>query len=70
MAGYVLTALVVLSADDAERLRNKLNALLGLTKEKWTALAAKSMCAAYPAPCRSGHPVYRCRRTAAACSGG
>ena len=42
-AGYVLTALVGLSADDAERLRNKLNARLGLTKEKWTALAAKSM---------------------------
>ena len=43
MAGYVPTALVALDLDDAERLCNKLNARLGLTKEEWTALAAKSM---------------------------
>ena len=50
MAGYVPTALVALDLDDAERLCNKLNARLGLTKEKWTALAAKSMRAAVPEP--------------------
>ena len=42
MAGYVPTALVALSIDDAEQLCNKLNARLGLTKEEWTALAARS----------------------------
>ena len=50
MAGYVPTALVALSIDDAERLCNKLNARLGLTKEQWTALAAKSMRAEAPRP--------------------
>ena len=34
MAGYVPTALVALSIDDAERLCTKLNARLGLTKEE------------------------------------
>ena len=50
MAGYVPTALVALDLDDAERLCNKLNARLGLTKEEWTALAAKSMRAEVPNP--------------------
>ena len=39
-----------LSVDDAERLCNKLNARLGLTKEQWTALAARSMRAEAPEP--------------------
>ena len=50
MTGYVPTALVALSVDDAERLCNKLNARLGLTKEQWTALAARSMRAEAPEP--------------------
>ena len=41
MSGYVPTALVALSIDDAEQSCNKLNARLGLTKEEWTALAAR-----------------------------
>ena len=43
MAGYVPTALVALDIDDAERLCTKLNARLGLSKDEWTALAARSM---------------------------
>ena len=43
MAGYVPTALVALTIDDAERLCDRLNARLGLSREEWTALAARSM---------------------------
>jgi len=43
MTGYVPTALVALTVDDAERLCDRLNARLGLTREDWTALAARSM---------------------------
>ncbi len=39
MAGYVPTALVALDIDAAEQL----NARLGLSKDDWTALAARSM---------------------------
>ena len=43
MAGYVPTALVALTLDDAERLCDRLNARLGFSREEWTALAARSM---------------------------
>ena len=43
MEGYVPTALVALTIDDAERLCDKLNAKLGHSREDWTALAARSM---------------------------
>ena len=43
MAGYVPTALVALTIHDAERLCDKLNARLGLSREEWTAFAAQSM---------------------------
>ena len=50
MAGYVPTALVALSVDDAERLCDRLSARLGLAREDWTALAAESMRAETPEP--------------------
>lgn len=43
MTGYVPTALVALSLDDAKRLCDRLNARLGLDREAWTRLAARSM---------------------------
>ena len=43
MTGYVPTALVALTLADAERICDRLNARLGLTREEWTALAARSM---------------------------
>ena len=43
MSGYVPTALVALSVEDAERLCDRLNARLGLSRDEWTALAARSM---------------------------
>ena len=43
MPGYVPTALVALSLDDAERLCDKLNARLGLDREAWSALLGQSM---------------------------
>ena len=43
MSGYIPTALVVLTIDDAERLCDRLNAKLGFSREDWTALAARSM---------------------------
>ena len=53
MAGYVPTALVALTLDDAERLCDRLNAKLGLDREAWSALVARSM-AAGP----NGAPVH------------
>ena len=41
--GYVPTALVALSLQDAERLCNRLNARLGLDRDQWMGLAAKAM---------------------------
>ena len=41
--GYVPTALVALTLDDAERLCSKLNARLGLDRDAWMALAAQAM---------------------------
>ena len=46
--GYVPTALVALTVDDAERLCDRLNARLGHSREDWTALAARSMRAEAP----------------------
>ena len=43
MDGYVPTALVALTVDDAERLCDQLNARLGRSREDWTVLAAHSM---------------------------
>ena len=43
MQGYVPTALVALTVNDAERLCDRLNAKLGHSREDWIALAARSM---------------------------
>ncbi len=43
LPGYVPTALVALTLDDAERLCSKLNARLGLDREAWMELAAQAM---------------------------
>ena len=45
MTGYVPTALVALSVDDAERLCDRLNARLGLDRAAWTRLVSRSMAA-------------------------
>ena len=50
MSGYIPTALVALTVDDAERLCDKPNARLGLSRDDWTALVAQSMRAETPAP--------------------
>ena len=50
MSGFIPTALVALTVDDAERLCDKLNRRLGLSREDWTALAAQSMRAETPEP--------------------
>ena len=50
MAGYVPTALVALTVDDAERLCDRLNARLGLSRDDWTELAARSMRTETPEP--------------------
>ena len=50
MEGYVPTALVALTVDDAETLCDKLNRKLGHSREDWTALAAQSMRAEVPEP--------------------
>ena len=43
MPGYVPTALVALTIDDAARRCDRLNAGLGHSKDDWTALATRSM---------------------------
>ena len=50
MEGYVPTALVALTVNDAETLCDKLNRKLGHSREDWTALAAQSMRAEAPEP--------------------
>ena len=50
MTGYIPTALVALTIVDAERLCDRLNAKLGLPREDWTKLAARSMRAETPEP--------------------
>ena len=43
MEGYVPTALVALSLEDAEQLCDRLNARLGLDRTAWEALVGRSM---------------------------
>ena len=47
MTGFVPTALVALSLDDAELLCDRLNARLGLDRDAWSALVGRSMAAAH-----------------------
>ena len=44
--GYIPTALVGLTLDDAERICNRLNARLGLDYDAWSAIAGRAMSAA------------------------
>ena len=46
MAGYVPTALVALTLQDAERICDRLNARLGHDRDAWSAIAGRSMSAA------------------------
>ena len=46
MPGYVPTALVGLTLDDAERICDRLNAKLGLDRDAWSTIAGRSMSAA------------------------
>ena len=50
MSGYIPTALVALTIDDAENICDRLNRRLGLDRDAWTALAARSMRAEDPEP--------------------
>jgi len=43
MPGFITTTLVALTLDDAERLCTQLNARLGLDRDAWWAIAARSM---------------------------
>lgn len=43
LPGYVPTALVALTLDDAERFCDRLNKRLGLDRAAWTELAGRSM---------------------------
>ena len=43
MPGFIPTALVALTLDDAERLCTQLNARLGLDRDAWWAIVARSM---------------------------
>ena len=43
--GYVPTALVGLTLDDAERICDRLNAKLGLDRDAWSTIAGRSMSA-------------------------
>ena len=43
MPGFITTTLVALTLDDAERLCTRLNARLGLDRDAWWAIAARSM---------------------------
>ena len=45
MEGYIPTALVALTLADAERLCDRLNRRLGLDREAWSRLVARSMAA-------------------------
>lgn len=43
VSGYIPTALVALTLDDAERLCDRLNAKLGLDRRSWTNIVAGSL---------------------------
>ena len=45
MDGYIPTALITLTLTDAERVCDRLNARLGLDREAWSRLVARSMAA-------------------------
>ena len=45
MDGYIPTALVALTLDDAERLCDRLNRRMGLDREAWSAIVGRSMAA-------------------------
>ena len=45
MPGYVPTALVALSLEDALRICDRLNARIGLDRDAWSAIAARAMSA-------------------------
>ena len=45
--GYVPTALVGLTLDDALRICDRLNARLGLDRDAWSAIAGRAMSAAH-----------------------
>ena len=47
MPGYVPTALVALSLEDALRICDRLNARIGLDRDAWSAIAARAMSAAH-----------------------
>ena len=47
MPGYVPTALVALTLQDAERICDRLNARLGHDRDAWSAIAARAMSAAH-----------------------
>ena len=48
MPGYVSTAMVALTVQDAENICDKLNRRLGLPRDAWTALVARSMAPSRP----------------------
>ena len=50
MTGFIPTALVALTVEDAENICDKLNARLGLGRDEWTRLAARSMDEGPPEP--------------------
>ena len=43
MAGNIPTSLIALTLEDAERFCDRLNARLGMDREAWSALAARTM---------------------------
>ena len=43
MVGNIPTSLIALTLEDAERLCDRLNARLGMDREAWSALAARTM---------------------------
>ena len=43
MTGSIPTALIALTIEDAERFCSRLNARLGMDREAWSALAARTM---------------------------
>ena len=50
MTGFIPTALVALTMEDAENICDKLNSRLGLDREAWVRLAAQSMDEEHDAP--------------------